>query len=368
MLTVDQKSLLAALSMATKAVEGRVTIPILACCRIEAHGGTVRIMGSNLDVWVETECEGEGQLDACCPSAAKLLAAVRAAGAGELRLEERPTGLLMRHGTGRALLPLLPANEYPGAQPVEGGGAVKVAAQELERAIALVEPSISTETARLYLGGAHLATGRNGVRLAATDGHRLDRVAVAAEADGEVGAIIPRQTVKLLRGLTGDVTLRFADGRLRARAEGLTITSQLIAGTFPDVDRIIPTVTDPIVSLNAADLLAALERVAWAADDRDRCVGLRFRPGESILIWAVRSAGAEGAVVECDCEALREADIGFGAHYLASLMSRLGGSEIGLYGGASAPCRFVRPGSDDGHVIMTMRISPYQPTMGMSDE
>ncbi len=369
MLTVDQKPLLAALSIAARAADARTTIPILSCLRLAAQDGRPLILGTNLNLWAEVECEAQGELAAVCPSAQKLLAAVKAAGPGEIRIEERPTGLFVRHGAGKALLPLLGADEFPTGRQPEGGCTIRTTAAEWARAVALIEPSISTETSRYYLGGASLRANRGQLLLAATDTHRLDRVTLAGDLDGpEPDAIIPRAAIQAMKALTGDIVLRIDRGLIRAECDGLAITSRLIDGTFPDVDRVIPAASgEPAARLNAADLLAAVERVSWAADDKVRTIGLRLRPDEPALIWVSRSEVP--AETQLDCEALREIEIGFNPAYLASLMTRLGGAEIELHAaGPSAPCRFVRPGSDDGHVIMPFRIERYQPTTGMSDE
>ena len=168
MLTVDQKPLLAALSIAARASDGRSGIPILSCLRLAAKDGRMLILGTNLDLWVEVECEAQGELATVCPSAQRLLAAVKAAGPGELRIEERPTGLFVRHAAGKALLPLLKADEFPTGRQPEGGCSIRVTAAEWARAVALIEPSISTEASRFYLCGASLRANRGRLLLAAT--------------------------------------------------------------------------------------------------------------------------------------------------------------------------------------------------------
>lgn len=369
MLTVDQKPLLAALSIAARAAGSHTTIPILSCLRLAARDGRLLILGTNLDLWVEVECEARGELAAVCPSAQRLLAAVKAAGPGELRIEERPTGLFVRHAAGKALLPLLKADEFPAGRQPEGGCTIRTTAAEWARAVALIEPSISTEASRYYLGGVSLRANRGQLLLAAADGHRLDRVRLAGDLDGpEPDAIIPRAAIQAMKALAGDITLRIGDGLARADGDGLAITSRLIDGTFPDVDRIIPAASgEPEAKLNAADLLAAVERVSWAADDKVRAIGLRLRPDEPALVWSDRSEIV--AETSFDCETLREIEIGFNPAYLASLMTRLGGDEIELHAASpSAPCRFVRPDSGDAHVVMPMRVAPHQPTTGLSDE
>ena len=141
MLTVPHKPFLAALATAARAVLSNPGIPILDCCRLRASNGRLSILATNMDLWIEAACDAEGELDAVCPSAARLLAAVKAIGGGSIQLEERPSGLLLRHDSGRALLPLLPADEYPIGRELEGEVAtMRVESAELARAIAMVGP------------------------------------------------------------------------------------------------------------------------------------------------------------------------------------------------------------------------------------
>lgn len=363
--TVQIKPALTAVSRAAAASDARAGIPILTCLRISATGGEMRVSGTNIDMWIDTSLSCEGDLPPTCVGGAKLLAALKACGAACVRLELRPSGLMVSCDGGRALLPTLPADEFPVGREPESPTVIRVAGAELARAIAMVEPSVSVETARLYLNGAWLhSRPRLGLWLAASDGHRLDRVSVAAVVNGRMppdGCILPRPLLRALAGMAGEgeVTLHVDAGMAHARAESVTVASRLIAGPFPDIDRIMPPAERPIASFHAAEMMAAVGRVAWASDAQVALIGLRFARPESGLLWAWNGS----AEAEVACAVTEEVEIGFNARYLASLLSRLKDSEVELHlrkVGDIAFARFVAADSDGEHLIGSVRIEPYR--------
>lgn len=61
-MTVNTKSLRAALSACSQAADRKITLPILSCAKLEAIAGRLTVQSSNLDVWVERHLDCEGDL------------------------------------------------------------------------------------------------------------------------------------------------------------------------------------------------------------------------------------------------------------------------------------------------------------------
>src|SRR3546814_1199891 len=90
------------------------------------------------------------------------------------------------------------------------------------------------------------------LKAAATDGHRLARYTVTRPegATGMPDVIVPRNCVgeirKLLDEAEGNVQISLSASKIRFRLGNAVLTSTLIAGTFPDYSRVIPTANDTL--------------------------------------------------------------------------------------------------------------------------
>lgn len=69
---VNTKSLSAALVELSPIASKRTTLPILHCVRLEATGGKLNLVASNLDIYIGLQIECDGDLGACCISCASL--------------------------------------------------------------------------------------------------------------------------------------------------------------------------------------------------------------------------------------------------------------------------------------------------------
>jgi DNA polymerase III subunit beta len=125
-------------------------------------------------------------------------------------------------------------------------------------ALAAVLPAASSDAAKQVLTGVHMHAALGNLRMAATDGHRLSIVNI--ESTALFSAIIPARCLALIKqpaAIAFDnqhVSLTFVDGT--------TIISRTLAGTYPNVQQLIPETFDYSITINRVQLLNALQRVA----------------------------------------------------------------------------------------------------------
>ena len=105
----------------------------------------------------------------------------------------------------------------------------------------------SKEETRYYLKGVAIQASAKGVFIVATDGHRLAAFKQLQGYDGEsFNIIIPLDIIAKIKLNKKDplATLKLADGLLNQWSithDGSTITFNVVDGTFPDWQRIIPS-------------------------------------------------------------------------------------------------------------------------------
>ena len=116
--------------------------------------------------------------------------------------------------------------------------------------LASVAASASGNQARPIFTNIHLFTREGEIVAEATDSYTLARVSVPVEGNADLDVLIPAQwLVKSLSALklkgraalTQDVLVNVAGGMVTLSSGGLTLSTVLGDGKFPQIDHLIPT-------------------------------------------------------------------------------------------------------------------------------
>ncbi len=142
--------------------------------------------------------------------------------------------------------------------------------------------------------------------------------------------IVPRKAVlQTGRLLSAGKTAKCAltDRALAFTMPGVTLTTRLIEGQFPDYRRVIPTAHPRKISLARAALTEALRRVAVLAESPQRGIRLSLSPGNLRLSSSSPELGEaeESLPVEYAGEPLV---IGMNAGYLLEALDPLEADEV----------------------------------------
>ena len=223
--------------------------------------------------------------------------------------------------------------------------------------------AMAHQDVRYYLNGMLLDLREHALRCVATDGHRL--ALAEAKLDGKVSAprqvIVPRKGVNELQGLFegGDasIELEFARNHLRVRREGVTFTSKLIDGRFPDYEAVIPIGADKEVRVQRDDMRAALQRAAILSNEKYRGVKLEVSPNKMRII--AHNPEQEEAIEEIEARTgASDLNVGFNVNYLLDALGAIQSDEVLLcLRDGQSSCLLREPDSDDTrHVVMPLRL------------
>jgi DNA polymerase-3 subunit beta len=371
-LSIERGTLLKAVSQAQSVVERRNTIPILANVLVEAEGNEVRFRATDLDIEVVDNAPAQvHQAGSTTVSAVTFHEIVRKLPDGalvELTADSAAGLLLVAAGRAKFKLATLPKEDFPVMASAEYSANFTAAAGVLRRLFDKSKFAISTEETRYYLNGVYMHVADAGagdlvLRCVATDGHRLARIdaPLPAGAEGMPGVIVPRKTVGELRKLLdddeADIAVSVSETKVRFATPGLTLTSKVIDGTFPDYTRVIPTANTRKLEVDAADFARAVDRVATVSSERSRAVKMSLDEDRLILSVTAPDAGAaeeELAVAYAD----EPLEIGFNAKYLLEIAGQVDRENATFLFNASGDPTLMREGDDDSavYVVMPMRV------------
>lgn len=367
---IDRNSLLRPLQVASRAAERRMSMPILCNVRLQADAdGAVEATCTDLAMRISARAQGadvEGP-GTVTVSAQKLSDIWRSLPDGAtVEMEEGDGTVAVRAGGSRFSLATLPVDEFPGAEQNGGEWTVErdVPSSDLCELLDRCSYSMAQEDVRYFLNGMLLELGGGRLRTVATDGHRLSQCTFSLEGEREPlrQAIIPRQTIKELRGMIGsedEVRIALNDTQVRFENGSETLVSKLIDGRFPDYERVIPRGELGVkLTGDRLALLDAIKRVGILSDEKTH--GMRLSVGGGVIKLSARNRDEGEATDEVDVGYEgQEFEVGFNARYLQDALSQVDGEVVEFGMAEPGHTTLIRDVGGDGnglHVLMPMKL------------
>jgi len=369
--SIERAALLKAVAQAQSVVERRNTIPILANVLIEAEGDSVSFRATDLDIEVVDQAPAKVErAGSTTVSAVTFHEIVRKLPDGALvTITDDGASGRMSVDAGRSNFNLatLPREDFPVMASSEYEANFAAKAPTLRRLFDKSKFAISTEETRYYLNGVYMhvsdSDGKQVLRCVATDGHRLARIDadLPTGAENMPGVIVPRKTVGELRKLLEDdeaeIAVSVSETKVRFATPGITLTSKVIDGTFPDYTRVIPAGNTRRLEVDASDFAQAVDRVATVSSERSRAVKLSL--DEDRLVLSVNAPDCGAAEEELGVAYQDEGlEIGFNAKYLLEIASQVDRENaVFMFNSAGDPT-LMREGNDESavYVVMPMRV------------
>lgn len=143
-------------------------------------------------------------------------------------------------GAGRTRMPII--DGHVNRQERIDGAASVMAAEDFVKCYNGVAFAVSTDQSRIQLTGVLCEFGEYGVKMVALDGFQMS--VETAKCEGAVmKVIIPGAFMKLVMQATiigEDVTIRTNGNRIEASTDSMVLSCGVLAGEYPDYQRILP--------------------------------------------------------------------------------------------------------------------------------
>ncbi len=363
--SIQREVLLKPLQQVVGVVERRQTLPVLANLLVNVSAERVSFTGTDLEVEMvaSTEAQDLESGEITIP-ARKLFDICRALPDG-CKVDVKQVGDRVTVSAGRSKFTLatLPASEFPVIENIELVERVTLPEATLKELMDRTSFAMAQQDVRYYLNGLLLDLRDKVLRCVATDGHRLALAETTLDESVTTRRqiIIPRKGVLELQGLfeTGDgtVELEFGRNHLRVHRGGVTFTSKLIDGRFPDYEAVIPIGADKEVRVGREELRSALQRAAILSNEKYRGVKLEVNPNRLRIV--AHNPEQEEAIEELEARTgVSDLSVGFNVNYLQDALSALRGDEvlICLRDGNSSCLMRATDSDQSRHVVMPLRL------------
>lgn len=136
----------------------------------------------------------------------------------------------------------LDAEQYPRIKEINNQEAISLDTKNLIQALNETVVSVSKQESRPILTGVHFRLTETHFIIEATDSHSLSqkRLPKPENAPTDLDLVLPSLAVKQLQQLTNDkLFFTYDDSSAIFTSEDTTLTTRLIEGNYPDVDRLL---------------------------------------------------------------------------------------------------------------------------------
>lgn len=310
-------------------VPAKNTIPILNNVMLSARGSILSVTGTSLDIegtaTVACDVAREGRVTV--PGHVLFGLAKALPRTKSLTLSINDGRAILTCGSSRYDLRTLPPDEFPIVNVDETQAqSFSIKSDDLKAALEATARCASTADDRIYLNGVFLCNEGGKLTCVATDSHRLARYyAGDAPIDDLRGVIIPSGMVAQMMNVLSSgavfVDLVITPERIAIITKDVRVVSKLIAGTYPDYMRVIPTARNspPNVHVGAGDLAEAAARISvvYSAADTKAPVARCTTNGGTFDLSAGRD---DNGTEHIDAEIDQSCDFGVSARYLTEMV------------------------------------------------
>lgn len=372
--TCLQENLSKGLATVGRAVASRATLPVTQNVLIQTDQGRLKLTATNLEIAISTWIGGQIESDGAITIPARMLSDFVNSlppEKVEFELVNEPKGIHIKCANFEATINGTDAAEFPPIPSVDDGTSITIPGDTLRGALERVVFSAATDDSRPALTGVNVDMDETSLTLAAADGFRMsvEKAELANGPADEVSCIVPARTMsevqRLLTDPSGEVEFTVTNAGTQAlfRMANVEVVTQLVQGTFPDYEKIMPVSHTTRADVDLQRIIQATRAASVFARDGSGIIRLIMSPGDngnegSVSVSSrAEEMGDNTGVVVAKVEG-DESKIAFNARFLTDVLNVMRGDDVVLETTTPSSPGLFRSDKIAGysHVIMPMYV------------
>jgi len=371
-LSCQQHDLARGIAVVGRAVATRSTLRVLANILLETEGDRLKLTATNLELglscWIPAKIHEEGSVTVPARLLTDFVTSLPDVQV-EMSLNSRSQSLSLEADRYKADIKGIDAEDFPLLPQVEGGPRFSLDPQQIREMIGQVGFCAARDDTRPVLAGILVTADPDAgmLTLASADGFRLSvrRGELDSPLEEAIRVVVPARSLTELQRLAQDdddriaVSLTPNINQILFQMKDIDLVSQLLEGSFPDYEKIIPRSSVTRVTANTEALRSAVRMASYFARDSANVIRLAFEPGElggriHITAQAAQVGGNEGDVeATVDGEAIQ---LAFNATFLMDILGAIATDQVRIELSGQSTGAVFHPADDTPftHVIMPM--------------
>ncbi len=371
--SILQDQLAKGLSIVSRAVDTRPTLPVLANVLLATEDARLKLSATNLEMSITTyigaKVDKPGAITLPSKTFTELVSNLSPERV-DLVLDESTQTVNVRCGMTNSNIKGISAGEFPPV-PETAEPDIVLSAKLLKEMINQTVFATAKEDNRPILTGLYTRFEDNTMTLAAADGYRLAvRTATLEEKFREPRTlVIPAKTMAELARIIGDedkevgITLPGERDLALFYYESTVISSQLLEGKFPDFGAIIPKSYSTSLTVYTTDLLRACKRAEIFARDSNYSARIMVKPaagpsepGEVMVVGKSAERGDNEGTIDASVEG-NSLEVAFNIRYLIDVLNVIPDERVVIESNGSAHPGVIRPENSNSYIYIVMPMS-----------
>lgn len=373
-ITVLQENLAHALSIVSRAVSTRSTLPVLGNVLVATDEGRLRLSATNLELgitcWIGAKIEEEGSTTVPARTFNELVSTLSDRQV-EMELNVRALTLNIRCGSSNTDMKCIDAQEFPPMPALELEEGIHLNVANIKEMIQQVAFAASADEARPILTGVLLSVEDNQISLSAADGFRLSirKDQLSSPVERPIKAVIPARALTELARIAPEgeedliMALPAERGQVIFHLPDIELVSQLIEGAFPELAQLIPQRYNTRTVLSTNAFLKACKQAEIFAREGSHIARLNIeakgdmQPGIVEIVGQSEETGFNQSTVDATIEG-ENLVIAFNVSFLREALEVIKTPNVALETTSNTTPGVIRPVGDENfvHIIMPMHL------------
>ena len=371
--TVSQQQLSHGLSVVSRAVSPRSTLPVLANVLVTTDEGRLRLSATNLELgiscWIGAQIGEDGAITIPARTFADLVSNLPN-DTVTLTLNGKNQTLNVQCGTNSTDIKGIDAQEFPPMPVPNMERGIELNVADFKEMIHQVVFSASNDEARPVLQGVSMSVEDTTMTLAATDGFRISvrKASLTTPISEPIAAIVPGRALSELARIATDgkesiiMVMPPGRGQVVFHLNDIELVTQLIEGSFPDYNAIIPRSFKTATIVSASEFSKACKQAGIIAREGTNVIRLSImpggdEPGEVEISAQSEETGSSEVTLDATVDGPALV-IAFNVRFLREALDVIPTPNVLLETNANNTPGTIRPvgSSDYLHVIMPMHL------------
>lgn len=363
-INVMRSDLAEAVTIVSRAVSSKATIPALEGILIKAYGSKLNISGYDLEIGINTNIDASISQQGEIVVSAKYFSEIVRKLPEEVVCIETDDRMITYITSGHAEYQIVGMNssEYPDLPAFEETEGFEVENDLLKEMIRQTVYAVSDNNSKPIYTGSLFEIENKVFKIVAIDGYRMAIRQEAIDSDINTQFVVPGKTQQEVLKISGSdeekVYISVGQRNIIFKIGEYSIISRLIEGTFLDYNSTIPKTAKTELTVNTRLLISSVDRMSLLNGDKLQSPVRCNFSGDEIKLSCSSSIGKANDVLSVPING-EDVEIGFNNRYLLDALRNVDSDEIKISLNGSLSPMIIRPVSGDSFIslVVPMRLA-----------
>lgn len=350
-------------SIVSKAVPSKTTMPILECILIDATTDIIRLTANDMELGIQTEIEGEILDRGMIAIDARIFSEIVRKLPDNDIVIETDDNLQTTIVCEKAKFDIAgkPGEEFSYLPMIEKEDSIEISQFTLKEMIRQTIFSISDSESNKMMTGELFEIKDNVLRVISLDGHRISiRKMELKNEVRDKKLIVPGKTlIEISKILSGEVeslvNISYTNNHIVFEFDNTIVVSRLIEGEYFKIDQMLSSDYETKLKINKKELLNCIDRATLLIKEGDK-KPIIINIQDGMMELKIKSQiGSMNEEIEIEKEG-KDLLIGFNPKFLIDALRVIDDEEVTLYlMNAKAPC-FIRD-DEESYIYLILPVN-----------